>query len=52
MNYTANDIADFFNAQEQLVTDVIVAHTKFRPYRKSKQGIDTMANEAKKDLSL
>lgn len=50
MNYTANDIAEFFNAQEHLVTHVIVAQTKFRPYRKAKQAIDAMATEAKKDL--
>ena len=50
MNYTANDIAEFFTAQEHLVTHVIVAQTKFRPYRKSKQAIDAMATEAKKDL--
>ena len=50
MNYTANDIAEFFKAQEHLVTHVIVAQTKFRPYRKSKQAIDMMATEAKKDL--
>ena len=50
MNYTANDIAEFFNAQEHLVTHVIVAQTKFRPYRKSKQAIDMMATEAKKNL--
>ena len=50
MNYTANDIAEFFNKHEQSVTHVIVAQTKFRPYRKSARAIDAMAVEAKKDL--
>ena len=50
MNYTANDIAEFFNKHEQNVTHVIVAQTKYRPYRKSAKAIDAMAFEAKKDL--
>ena len=50
MNYTANDIAEFFSKYEQSVTHVIVAQTKYRPYRKSARAIDAMAFEGKKDL--
>ncbi len=50
MDYTATDIANFFEQHEAKVTHNIVAHTQFRPCRHRQSKIDLMAEQAKKDL--
>jgi hypothetical protein len=50
MNYTAENISNFFNEHESMVTHNLVAHTKFRPYLASNSKIDAMAEEAKRNL--
>ena len=50
MDYTATDIANFFEQHEAKVTHNIVAHTQFRPCRHHQSKIDLMAEQAKKDL--
>lgn len=50
MNYTADDISQFFNKHESMVTHNLVAHTKFRPHLASQAKIDAMAEEAKRNL--
>lgn len=50
MNYTAKDIANFFNAYQKHITHVIVAHTNTHTVGLSQQAIDRAADEARKDL--
>lgn len=50
MNYTAEDISQFFDKYESIVTHNLVAHTKFRPHHSSKAKIDAMTYEAKRNL--
>lgn len=50
MNYTAQDISNFFSQYESSITHNLVAHTKFRPCNYSQQQIDRMAEESKKCL--
>lgn len=47
-NYTAQDIATFMNQHEKQFTHVVVAHTHFRPYNKSKVQIQMMQTEAQR----
>jgi len=50
MNYKAYDVENYLKQYEHLVTHVIVAHTHFRPYNCTKQKIELMQNEAKKNM--
>lgn len=50
MNYTADDITNFFNKYEPNITHNLVAHTKFRPCGHSQIKIEKMAEESKKSL--
>ena len=47
--YTAQDVETFFNSYNEKITHIIVAHTHFRPSRKSDGQIARMAEQAKKD---
>ena len=50
MNYTADDIAKFFQTHESKITHNLVAHTKFHPCNHSLREIEEMAQQAKKSL--
>lgn len=47
--YSAKDIAEFQNSYSEHVSHIVVAHTNFRPFNKTKFQIERMAEEAKKD---
>ncbi len=50
MNYTAQDIADFFGTYQQHITHAIVAHTNVHTKGLSDRAIERAANEARYDL--
>jgi len=49
-NYSAKDIEAFFRQQEQHISHVLVAHTRFHAYDKTQAQIDGLARIARKDL--
>ena len=48
--YTAQDIESYQNQYSSHISHIVVAHTHFRPYKKTQFQIDRMAEQAKKDL--
>ena len=50
MNYTEDDILEFFQTHESLITHNIVAHTHFRPCGYSQARIDRMGDMARRSL--
>jgi len=50
MNYTEEDILEFFQTHESLITHNVVAHTHFRPCGHSQTRIERMSDMARRSL--
>jgi len=49
-NYTAHDIADFYQQYEKHITHVCVAQTRFRVFEKNPKQIERMVEQVRKDI--